>query len=394
MNFLEANEMVQDRFKIHGSQYKSGGQSCWYKAIDTRDKSLDHVFLKQYSDLNIYKMGHLHNFYKKVNDRIGVHKNRFCLPLNSHSSSVDYEPIIDIAGGAICLVFPWIEGITLDEFLLNEMIKEKEKIRIIISFINALRIIHENGIIHLDLKPQNIMVQKHREELFLRIIDMDLAQVSSSPDYMYDFTGIRKVGGTPFYSSPEHLPPNVDKVSPKSDIFAFGIISSMVLQRYHPFSESSQQYNDAILKGDFNVPNKNYHPDIISVIEKSLDPLQNNRPDIKKISRIFHRLFSLNFRYIRAMVVISDHKYTHKYFETTIIGKQQLKAFKVGKIYSKIFILTIDSKNGYYEIELRNDLTSIELNGKNLAVGKSKTLGFVNEISINGHKLSICLEEY
>jgi serine/threonine-protein kinase len=72
---------------------------------------------------------------------------------------------------------------------------------------------HERGIIHRDLKPQNIMLNRRGEVL---VMDFGLAAIAD------ELQGPESKNGTPAYMSPEQL--RGDSVTPKSDIFALGLI--------------------------------------------------------------------------------------------------------------------------------------------------------------------------
>src|SRR5689334_12593194 len=72
---------------------------------------------------------------------------------------------------------------------------------------------HDRGVIHRDLKPQNIMMNKRGEVV---IMDFGLAAIAS------ELTGAEARNGTPQYMSPEQLKGSV--VTAKSDIYALGLV--------------------------------------------------------------------------------------------------------------------------------------------------------------------------
>ena len=103
----------------------------------------------------------------------------------------------------------------------------------------ALSAAHEEGVIHRDLKPQNIMLQQRGHEEFVKLIDFGIATVKESPTESDTTT---KIAGTASYMAPEQLQ---GRPSTSSDIFAFGVICYEMLTGTLPFRcESPYQMLD------------------------------------------------------------------------------------------------------------------------------------------------------
>jgi hypothetical protein len=97
---------------------------------------------------------------------------------------------------------------------------------------NALTAVHERGILHCDLKPANIMLQVFGHEDLVKLIDFGVAKVTDSAVLA---TGATRVLGTLNYASPEHF---TGRLSPMSDIYAFGLIAYEIVTGQQPFSAS------------------------------------------------------------------------------------------------------------------------------------------------------------
>ncbi|HKA00079.1 MAG TPA: serine/threonine-protein kinase [Candidatus Solibacter sp.] len=95
---------------------------------------------------------------------------------------------------------------------------------------SGLAAAHDRGVIHRDLKPQNIMMNKRGEVV---IMDFGLAAIAS------ELTGPEARFGTPAYMSPEQL--KGDSVTPKSDIYALGLVLYELFTGKKPFEASSVQ---------------------------------------------------------------------------------------------------------------------------------------------------------
>lgn len=111
------------------------------------------------------------------------------------------------------IVMEYIEGQTLDEFL-SEKPSLKTKQRIFGELLSAVNYLHKRGIIHNDLKPENIFIT--RADNTLKIIDFGLADNDA-------FYVLKTLGCTQRYASPELLSQK-NNIDARSDIYSIGII--------------------------------------------------------------------------------------------------------------------------------------------------------------------------
>ena len=109
----------------------------------------------------------------------------------------------------------YVDGKTLTEIIKSNEIRElNQKTDILRQILDALIYVHNKGLIHRDLKPDNIMIAGRNRNV--KIIDFGLAMSDAFDDKL-------KKAGTPRYMSPEQKN-NSQLVDKQSDIFAFGII--------------------------------------------------------------------------------------------------------------------------------------------------------------------------
>ena len=96
------------------------------------------------------------------------------------------------------IVMELIEGKSLDEILKGSgLLAADRSIFIMTQVLNALGFAHENGVIHRDVKPSNIMVLQQDH---VKVADFGIARIDAS-----DFTIVGDLLGTPAYMAPEQL---------------------------------------------------------------------------------------------------------------------------------------------------------------------------------------------
>ncbi len=108
----------------------------------------------------------------------------------------------------------------------------KYEFRILRQVAEALAFIHSQGVIHKDIKPENVLVNAKQEA---RLIDLSLAQTKM--DRFMQFS--RRVEGTPLYMAPEQI--RGEKCDPRADVYSFGVMTYEILTRRPPFLGTTQQ---------------------------------------------------------------------------------------------------------------------------------------------------------
>jgi serine/threonine-protein kinase len=154
----------------------------------------------------------------------------------------------------------YVEGSNLKLLLAraDEVLAENVA-QIIIDMALGLEHVHESGYIHLDFKPENVLVTRNGS---VRLIDFDLARLKPlEPKKMPG-----KNPGTPAYMAPEHL--RGLAIDQRADIFAFGVTAYEVLTGEKPFPGDTP---DEILRRQMNdecVPPREINADIPANVEK------------------------------------------------------------------------------------------------------------------------------
>ena len=115
------------------------------------------------------------------------------------------------------LVTEWIEGESLAKILDQKRIDVPDTVRIGAGIADAIHSLHMQDTIHLDLKPENVIVRPHGE---IALIDFGIAYHAHFPDLLAEEQ--RFASGSAPYISPEQVLGR--RTDPRSDIFALGAL--------------------------------------------------------------------------------------------------------------------------------------------------------------------------
>ena len=126
----------------------------------------------------------------------------------------------------VYLVMEFFEGGDLSKRLAGKPVPPPEALKLFRELMFALGDIHEKGILHRDLKPQNLMF---RRDGSLAIVDFGIAKDISAADR----TGAGEVLGTPRYMSPEQVQGRA--LDLRTDIYSAGVLLYQMLTGRHLF---------------------------------------------------------------------------------------------------------------------------------------------------------------
>jgi hypothetical protein len=143
----------------------------------------------------------------------------------------------DRDGATVYMTMEYLSGRSLAQIFrardFRGMLPE-EAMPVLEQIADALKFAHENGIVHADFKPANVIITDSGQ---VKVIDFGIARAFQRPDQV-DMEATRfdpsTLGAlTPTYASPEML--EHQEVDPRDDIYAFGCIAYEMLTGRHPF---------------------------------------------------------------------------------------------------------------------------------------------------------------
>lgn len=153
-----------------------------------------------------------------------------------HPNLVHVYDILEDAN-MLAIVMEYVPGRSLRDFIYasERPVNEEQGVGIIVGVLEGLSVAHDVGIIHRDIKPDNLILAQHETALVPKITDFGIAKDIGAQ-------GVTQMGtilGTPFYMSPEQAIDGRD-VDARSDIYALGVTMFELFTQELPF-----EYDDA-----------------------------------------------------------------------------------------------------------------------------------------------------
>ena len=159
------------------------------------------------------------------------------------AAKIDHENIVDIldsgrtSTGDPFMVMAYYEGKLMSDFLKEEKavgwIRAKP---ILLQICQGLHAAHAKGVVHHDIKPENIFLAKNGKDYTAKILDFGIAKLA---DGRSGLPGC--IGGTPEYSAPEQS--SGKESDSRADIYSLGILMYEMLTGSLPFKSSIKDDN-------------------------------------------------------------------------------------------------------------------------------------------------------
>lgn len=183
-----------------------------------------------------------------------------------------YDADTDPATGFSFIAMEWVDGPSLLEVLQEAgALDPSRAVRICERMAVALEAAHEQGLVHRDVKPANILLCRDGQP---KLTDFGIARLAS-----LSITGTGWIPGSPFYMSPEQV--RNEGIDGRSDLYSLGVVLYQCLTGKVPFdSESLAGITDQILSAEPQPPrelNPQIPEEIAAVIERLLRKAPEDR---------------------------------------------------------------------------------------------------------------------
>ncbi len=216
---------------------------------------------------------------RRLHDRLRwdwVARRRFFRGCEVLARLQDYDHVIGYVehgkiGATPYLLMEYVEAANLKElYARQDPVLVENVANILIDMAVGLEHVHENGFMHLDFKPENVLVTRNAG---VRLVDFDLAQpIPERPKKM------RKNPGTPAYMAPEQL--LRQPIDRRVDIFAYGVSAYELLTNQKPFPGDTPE---EILRRQLDraglLPLHEHNPDLPANLEKIVLRCLEHEPD-------------------------------------------------------------------------------------------------------------------
>jgi len=230
------------------------------------------IWLATDKDQNTYALRRLHD---KL-DGDSTAKKRFLNGCDILAKIHDHDCIVGYyehgkLEGSLYLLMEYVEGQNLKlMYAEHDPVLLENVCNIVIDMASGLEHVHESGFMHLDFKPENVLVTRNAN---VRVADFDLSQpIPKKPQKL------AKNPGTPAYMSPEQL--LREPVDHRADIFAFGVSAYELFTNHKPFPGDTPADILAaqVNRAGFIMP-RQHNPEIPPNLEKSILRCLQQDPD-------------------------------------------------------------------------------------------------------------------
>ena len=133
-------------------------------------------------------------------------------------------------------VMELVKGVPITEYCDQNNLSTRQRLHLFVEVCDAVQHAHQKGIIHRDIKPNNVMVTLHDGKAMPKVIDFGVAKATHQRlTEKTLFTAYGHFIGTPAYMSPEQAEMSGLDIDTRSDIYSLGVLLYELLTGTTPF---------------------------------------------------------------------------------------------------------------------------------------------------------------
>ncbi|MCC6645585.1 MAG: protein kinase [Polyangiaceae bacterium] len=185
---------------------------------------------------------------------------------------VDVLDLGDLEDGSRFIVMEFLDGEALADRMQSRGLMSPARAALVsLQVLDGLRKAHEAGIVHRDMKPENVYITKEGDYEVVKILDFGISKFTDSSSES-GMTQTGSVMGTPNYMAPEQA--RGKSVDHRADLYSLGVILYECVSGYLP--HSAENVNDLLFKIVLEPPTPlgqvapDLPADFISIVDKAL----------------------------------------------------------------------------------------------------------------------------
>jgi len=338
-----AGQVFDGRYRIL-HKLGEGGMGAVYKAVQISTQKL--VAIKVVAARHTENPATVRRFQREVK-------------LQSRLEHPNIVTVIDFAKtpeGQYFFVMPFIEGKSLRRMILDGgKFALSDFLALAMQICDGLEYSHAEGIVHRDLKGDNIVVAHIGRQRVAKILDFGLAKAiqrdgettKSGPELTSEGLAL----GTPAYMSPEQAKGEVGKIGPRSDLYSLGVIFYQMLTGALPFKSDTPW---GLLHQHISeppVPVRQINSDVPESIERSVMRLLEKEPENRYASalalrRDLEKVARSALGLVEAAALEKTRTATPSGFIKTVEGQPALRPST--SVVAALLVLLVAVAGGWY----------------------------------------------